>query len=297
MRQISKVVFLTLVCFLLSARLAAQDSPRVRTDMLVSTDWLAEHLNDPNVIIIHFARYKGDYDRGHIPGARFLRTNQLISDNQETTFELPPVVDLQKALESIGIGDKGRIIVYGTQAPPTTTRAYFTLDYLGLGDRVALLDGGIEKWKAEKRTLSTESSKVTPAKLTVHPRPEVVAKYDEVRKITDSSEPSALLLDARPMSRYKDGHLAGAVDLFWVDTLTSRDIPSWKSPEELRKIFEAAGFKPGSKIISYCEVGQQATHTYFTAKYLGYGVAMYDGSYDEWTSAKDAPVVKGDAKR
>lgn len=297
MRQISNAVYLTLVCFLLSASLVAQDSPKVRTDMLVSTDWLAEHLNDPNVIVIHFARYEGDYNRGHIPGARFLRTNQLISDNQETTFELPPVASLQKALESIGINDKSRIVIYGTQAPPTTTRAYFTLDYLGLGDRVALLDGGIEKWKAEKRALSTDAATFTPTKLTLHPRPEVVAKYDEVRRITDSSEPTALILDARPMTRYKDGHLAGATDLFWGETLTSREIPSWKSPEELRKMFEAAGFKPGSKIITYCEVGQQATHAYFTARYLGYDVAMYDGSYDEWTSAKDAPVVKGDAKR
>jgi thiosulfate/3-mercaptopyruvate sulfurtransferase len=297
MRRTSITICLTVILLVLGVSMSAQSSPKLRTDMLVSTDWLAEHLNDPNVIVIHFARYEADYSRGHIPGARFLRTNQLISDNQETTFELPPVASLQKALESVGINDKARIVIYGTQAPPTTTRAYFTFDYLGLGDRVALLDGGIEKWKSEKRTLSTEPAKVTPTKLTVHPRAEVVAKYDEVRKITDSSEPTALILDARPMTRYKDGHLAGATDLFWVDTLTSREIPSWKSPEELRKMFETAGFKPGSKIITYCEVGQQATHAYFTARYLGYDVAMYDGSYDEWTSAKDAPVVKGDAKR
>jgi thiosulfate/3-mercaptopyruvate sulfurtransferase len=297
MPRISKTTCLIAICLLLGAFPVAQTAPKPRTDMLVSTDWLAEHLSDPNVIVIHFARYEGDYNRGHIPGARFLRTNQFISDNQETTFELPPVASLQKALESIGINDKARIVLYGTQAPPTTTRAYFTFDYLGLGDRVALLDGGIEKWKAEKRALSTETPKFTPTKLTLHPRPEVVAKYDEVRKITESSEPTALILDARPMTRYKDGHLAGATDLFWGETLTSREIPSWKSPEELRKMFEAAGFKPGSKIITYCEVGQQATHAYFTARYLGYDVAMYDGSYDEWTSAKDAPVVKGDAKR
>jgi thiosulfate/3-mercaptopyruvate sulfurtransferase len=249
------------------------------------------------VIVIHFARYRGDYERGHIPGARFLRTNQLISDNQELSFELPPVAELKKALEEAGIGDKGRIVIYGTQAPPTTTRAYFTFDYLGLGDRVSLLDGGIEKWKAEKRPISTETPKITAAKLTVRPRPEVVAKYDEVRKIADSQEPPVLLLDARPMSRYKDGHLAGATDLFWAETLSSRDVPSWKSPEELRKMFEASGFKPGNKIITYCEVGQQASHAYFTARYLGYDVALYDGSFDEWTNSKNAPVVKGDAKR
>ncbi len=297
MRRSFRTICVTAVCLLFVVLAVAQNSPEVRTSMLVSTDWLAEHLNDPNVIVIHFARYEGDYNRGHIPGARFLRTNQLISDNQETTFELPSVASLKKALESIGINDKARIVIYGTQAPPATTRAYFTFDYLGLGDRVALLDGGIEKWKAEKRPLSTETPKITPAKLTVHPRPEIVAKYDEVRKDADSTEPAALLLDARPMSRYKEGHLAGATDLLWGETLASRDVPSWKSPEELRKMFEAAGFKPGSKIITYCEVGQQASHAYFTARYLGYNVALYDGSFDEWTNSKDAPVVKGDAKR
>lgn len=285
------------LCLLLATFAAAQDTPKLRTDMLVSTDWLAEHVKDPNVIVLQFSRYRAEFDRGHIPGARFLGSNELIDNNKETTFELPPVAELKKTLEKVGVTDKSRIILYGTQSPATTTRAYFTLDYLGLGDRTAILDGGIEKWKAEKRAISTDAPKITPSKLTVHLNPQVVAKYDEVRKDADSSSPAALLLDARPMSRYKDGHLAGATDLFWVDTLTSRDVPQWKSPDELRKMFETAGFKPGSKIITYCEVGQQASHAYFTARYLGYDVALYDGSFDEWTSSKDAPVIKGDAKR
>jgi len=286
-----------LFALLLASTAFAQDAPKLRTDMLVSTDWLAEHINDPNLIVLQFARYFGEYSRGHIPGARFLATNKFISDNQELTFELPPVADLQKTLEALGVTDKSRIILYGTQSPATTTRAYFTLDYLGLGDRAAILDGGIEKWKAEKRAISTETPKITPSKLTVHPRPEVVAKYEDVRKLTDSADPTTLLLDARPMQRYTSGHLAGATDLFWVDTLSSREVPTWKSPDELRRMFEAAGFKPGTKIITYCEVGQQASHAYFTARYLGYDVALYDGSFDEWTSSKDAPVTKGEAKR
>jgi thiosulfate/3-mercaptopyruvate sulfurtransferase len=213
------------------------------------------------------------------------------------SFELPPVADLKRTLEAAGVGNKGRIIVYGTQAPPSVTRVYFTLDYLGLGDRVALLDGGIEKWKADKRELSTQSRKITPARLDVHSRPELVAKYDEVRKIADAPDGNVKLVDARPMSRYKDGHLAGAVDEFWGETIVSRDMPVWKPAEEIRKMYEQAGVKPGSKVITYCEVGQQASHAYFTAKYLGYDVALYDGSYDEWTSNKNAPVVKGEARR
>ena len=294
MRLITRLVFALFIATTISV---AQDAPKVRTDMLVSTDWLAQHLNDPNVIVIHLGRYRGEYDRGHIPGARFLRTNQIASDNQELTYELPPVAELQKALEAIGVNDKARIVIYGTGWPPMTTRVYFTLDYIGLAGHAALLDGGIEKWKAEKRALSTETPKITPTKLTVHPNPALVAKYDQVRQLTDSTQPAALLLDSRPMSRYKSGHLAGAVDLYWQDTVTGGDMLQWKSPEELRKIFEAAGFTPGSKIITYCEVGQQASHAYFTARYLGYDVALYDGSYDEWTNSKNAPVITGDNKR
>jgi thiosulfate/3-mercaptopyruvate sulfurtransferase len=131
----------------------------------------------------------------------------------------------------------------------------------------------------------------------VHPRPELVAKYEDVRKIADAPDSNVKLVDARPMSRYKDGHLAGAVDEFWGETIVSREMPLWKPAEEIRKMYEQAGVKPGNKVITYCEVGQQASHAYFTAKYLGYDVALYDGSYDEWTSNKNAPVVKGDARR
>jgi thiosulfate/3-mercaptopyruvate sulfurtransferase len=298
-RRSNRITLAVLIFLILSMSTFAQErpGPGIRSNMLVSTDWLAQHVNDPGVIILHVGRYRGEYDREHIPGARFIPSYELVSDRQELSFELPPVADLKRTLEAVGVGNTGRIIVYGMQAPPSTTRVYFTLDYLGLGDRVALLDGGIEKWKTEKRDLSTVSPKITTAKLDVHPRPELVAKYEDVRKIADSPDGNVKLVDARPMSRYKDGHLAGAVDEFWMETIVSREMPTWKPAEEIRKMYEQAGVEPGSKVITYCEVGQQASHAYFTAKYLGYDVALYDGSYDEWTSSKNAPVVKGDARR
>ncbi len=272
-------------------------SPKVHSEMLVSSEWLAQHTNDPEVIVLHIGRYRAEYDRAHIPGARFVASYDFVSDMQEIPNELPSVQQVKNALEQVGVGDKGRIILYAPGQPTTATRVYFTLDYLGLGDRVALLDGGMEKWKSEKRVVSTETAKFAHGKLTVHPRPEVVAKYDQVRKIADSPESTTTLVDARPASRYKDGHLPGAAPVFWVDNITARDMPVWKSADELRAKFTAAGVKPGDKVITYCETGMQASHDYFTAKYLGYDVALYDGSFDEWTSAKDAPVVKGEARR
>jgi thiosulfate/3-mercaptopyruvate sulfurtransferase len=277
--------------------IAQEKAPTVRSSMVVSTEWVAQHGNDPDVIILHVGRYRGDYDRGHIPKARFVPSYEMSSDRQEVSFELPSVADLKRTLEAAGVGDKGRIVVYAIGYPPLTTRIYFTLDYLGLGDRAAIIDGGIEKWKSERRELSTTSPKIVPAKLTVHPRPEIVAHYSDVRRVSDSNDPKTMIVDARPPNRYKDGHIPGAVDAYWLDILVSRELPALKSPEDIRKFYENAGVKPGMKLITYCEVGQQATHDYFTSKYLGYDVAMYDGSWDEWTSAKDGPVVKGDARR
>ena len=200
-------------------------------------------------------------------------------------------------LQEAGVGDKGRIVLYAPGQPTAATRAYFTLDFLGLGDRVALLDGGLEKWKSEKRALSTETPKFAAGKLSVHPRPEIVAHYEQVRRATEGKDSATIVVDTRPMQRYKDGHLPGAVPLFWVDTVASREMPTWKSAEEIRAEYAAAGIKPGSKLVTYCEVGYQASHGYFTAKYLGYDVSMYDGSFDEWSTSKDAPVVKGEARR
>lgn len=299
-RPLSLLVALAISVFAVAQTSAVpetKDAPRVRSEMLVSGEWLAQHTGDPAIVILHVGRYQDEYDRAHVPGARFVPSYHLISDNQDVPNELPTVAQLKSVFEQAGLGDKQRIIVYAPGQPTLATRVYFTLDYLGLGDRTALLDGGLEKWKAEKRTLSSDTPKFARGKLTVHPRPELVAKYAQIRKFTDSPDSSATILDARPAERYKDGHLPGAVPLFWVNNITSREMPNWKSAGELRAKFAAAGIKPGTKVITYCESGMQATHDYFTAKYLGYDVALYDGSYDEWTSAKDAPVVKGEARR
>src|SRR4051794_12912349 len=154
-RNVLAVLFALVVSMFTLAQ--ASPGPKIHTEMLVSTDWLAQHVNDPGIIILQVGRYRPEYEREHIPGARFIPSYELVSDRQELSFELPPVADLKRTLEAAGVGNKGRIIIYGMQAPPSTTRVYFTLDYLGLGDRVALLDGGIEKWKSEKRELSNKA--------------------------------------------------------------------------------------------------------------------------------------------
>jgi thiosulfate/3-mercaptopyruvate sulfurtransferase len=274
------------------------NSDGVRSEMLVSTKWLADHLKDPNVVLLHLADNLSDYKRGHIPGARYLSMKKITTDNGPISVELPSVDQLQNTFSELGVGDNTRVVIYATNWFPDAARAYFTLDYLGHGDKAALLDGGIEQWLAEDRPVSGETPTFSPATFTPHVHENFRALLDQVKIDVDAKpgEEPEQLIDARPARRYSAGHLGGAGNVYWQDTLVSEENPVFQSPEKLRAIYASRGIVPGKKIITYCEVGLQASHGYFLAKYLGYDAAMYDGSFQEWSS-KDMPLVKGEAKR
>src|SRR6266481_6232434 len=118
----------------------------VRSEMLVSTKWLADHLKDPNVVVLHVADNVLDYKRGHIPGARFLSQSKFTENVGDLNTELPSPEKLQALFSEFGISDKTRVVIYATNWMPNAARAWFTLDYVGHGDRAALLDGGVEQW-------------------------------------------------------------------------------------------------------------------------------------------------------
>jgi thiosulfate/3-mercaptopyruvate sulfurtransferase len=271
------------------------DAPKVRSELVVSAEWLAQHLNDPKVVVLHVADQRSEYDGGHIPGARFVSTGDIAEGN---VVELPPAERLKEAFEKAGVSDDTRIIIYTTSWYPVAGRAYYTLDYMGHGGHAALLDGGIEEWIAEKRPVSTQAVNPARGKLTLRLHPEVRALLDEVKKISAQGPKSALLVDSRPERRYIDGHIAGAVPLYWEDTVVNAENnPVFLPPEKLRAIFASRGIQPGQKLVTYCEVGLQASHMYFVARYLGYDAAMFDGSIHEWLHMNALPLVKGRSLR
>ncbi|MBO0724821.1 MAG: sulfurtransferase [Blastocatellia bacterium] len=278
--------------------------------MLVSTDWIAKHINDREVFVIHVAADRKHYDDGHLPGARFLSSKEILTTRNGVANELPAVADLQKTFEQLGVGDTGRIVIYGENSGLLAARAYFTLDYLGHGDRAALLDGGIEKWKAEKRTVETQPVKTEPANFTPRPRPQIIAGLEAMRglssmvaKAPKPEDASVAIIDARPEEQYignqtpRSGHIPGAASVYWMNQLVSKENPVMKPLSELIKLYEAAGLKAGQKVVTYCNTGMQASHAYFTLKYLGYDVTMYDGSFSEWSKAEGAPVATGKDRR
>ena len=140
---------------------------------------------------------------------------------------------------------------------------------------------------------------VTRGHLTVHEHPEIIVKMNQIKNIVagQNGTSHAVLIDSRPDKRYRDGHLAGAAPMYWQKMQVSEDHPVLRPPEELRAMFREAGATPGKQVISYCEVGQQASYTYFVARYLGLDAAMYDGSMHEWSMMQEQPVVKGSTAR
>ncbi len=281
-------------------------APAVRSDMLVSTDWLAQHLNDPNIVVLHVSRDRKAYDAGHIPGARFLALTDIAITRDGILNELPPASDLKNVFERAGVSDDSRVILYSDANVLPATRAYYTLDYLGHGDRAALLDGGLGKWRGESRKLATDTPEVRAGHFTPRPKPEVLVGIDSVKDLSwaaaNALPGSAVLVDARPAGDFqgktaaqeitRPGHIPGAVNLFWMEGQSGKDNSALLPEAELRKLYEQVGVTPDRPAVTYCNTGMQASQSYFTLKYLGYDVHMYDGSYSEWSGAKGTEVQK-----
>ena len=281
--------------------------PHVRTNMLVSTEWLAAHLSDPKVVVVHVGMDRQGYDAAHIPGARFLAWTD-VAVTRDTPNEIPPVADLLITVRRLGLDADRRIVLYADGGGLPSARAYVALDYIGLGDSTALLDGHWLKWTAEGRPVTKDVPQVEPSSYVPKLNPDVIVTQrsmeDYVHAKDNIGGTPVDIIDARPPKQYagdeagegiaRPGHIPGAASVFWLQNLVSAKEPVFKSPAELRAIYRDAGVRPTDTVVTYCRTGGQASHAYFTLKYLGYDVHLYDGSYIEWQAGKDAPVTKGD---
>ena len=294
---------------LASLVLVASSSLASATDMLVTPDWLVEHRGEKNLVLLHVG-VPADFEKEHIPGAIPVNPQDLSIPRAEGALilRLLPPDQLRTKLESFGIGDDSRVVVYfGKDWVSPTTRVYFSLDAAGLGDKTSILDGGMRAWKAAGGAVvastadSTSAIQRKPGKITAKPHPEFVADLDFVKAnlgttgvaIVDSSN-TKFFDGADPGAMPRAGHIPGARSLPF-NTLVTED-NRMKSPAETAKLFEAAGIKPGDTVVSYCHIGQKATVMYFAAKRLGYKARLYDGSWDKWSRKSELPVEKGPAK-
>jgi thiosulfate/3-mercaptopyruvate sulfurtransferase len=283
---------------------AVNPSTAGREPMLVTVDWLAGHLNDPSLVLLQIGERK-DFDKGHIPGAQFLEYESISTPHNHTEglmLELPPLEQLVSVFERLGVSNRSHIILYfGTDWVSPTTRVYWTLDYLGLGDRTSILNGGLVAWQATHHSVSNEVKQPVKGSITTAPRKEIVADAGWVS--SHLHRPGVTIIDARTHEFYngsqsdgnpRSGHIPGASNLSYLDAI-DQDNNKFKSPDVLQELFRAAGLKPGNLMVSYCHIGQRATVLYFTAKMLGYDAKMYDGSWEDWSHRKDLPIVTGES--
>lgn len=260
-------------------------------------------LDQPGILVFHIGD-KADYDKEHLPGARHLDLRTLYPPPAEgqLTLQLPAPAELESRLEALGIGDKSAVLVYmGKDLVTQTTRFVFTLDHAGLGGQTVIMDGGLPAWKAAGLPVTSEvPPPAAPGTLSLKPRTGTVADLAAVKAAAGA--PGHVVVDARATEFYtgqndskgripRPGHIAGAVSLPF--SSFSREDGTFKSAREVETILKDAGITPGTKVITYCHIGQQATVPWLMARILGYDVQLFDGSYEEWARTDDAPVKTG----
>lgn len=262
---------------------------------IVSAEWLSQHLNDPDLVIVHLAGNRREYNTGHIPGARMWWGGSMMPSNPDLTSEVPSVAQLDSIVESLGISDNSKVVLYSAQLGPTAGRGYMTFEYLGFGHRVAVLDGGFNTWKERGLAVSTEVPSVKRGKFTPKVNTSIVVTGDFVNANLD--KPGIKILDARGANFYngegggqpRPGHIPSAGSVPFTTVVDEKGM--LKSREAIAQLLADAGVKPGDRVVTYCHIGQQGSLLYFAARYAGYQASLYDGSFEDWSGRPELPLV------
>jgi len=282
-----------------------------RPEALVSTDWLAAHLGNPRIRIVDCSfklpgvtpTAREDYLRGHIPGAVFFDIDEIAEPGTSLPHMIPSPELFARKMEALGIGDDDRVIVYDSAGLSSAGRAWWMLRLFGHDD-VALLDGGLPKWKVEERPLETSPPSVSARRFTPRFDPSLVR--DKRALLDNLSTRREQVVDARDAARFngtaeeprpglRRGHIPGSRNLPY-DQVTDPGTHQLRSGEELTRLFRGAGVDLDRPIVASCGSGVTACALAFALHLIGYtGAAVYDGSWSEWGLPGDAPVDTGPA--
>ncbi len=275
-------------------------------ESLVTINWLADHLSDPDLLVFDCSRFvdmtigqeksgRPAYDLEHIVGAAFLELQDDLSDLEaELSYTPLPVGELAAAFSRLGIGDETHVVLYDNSGSMWAAWAWWLLRSVGF-DRAALLPAGVAEWRQAGHPVTDQATEYPPATLTPAPRPGALADMDEVLAAT--REPTVRIIDVLPPESYqglfamydRPGHIASAVNEPM--GAISSDGFSLKSTEEIEA---GLGGSPDQRAITYCGGGIAAAASAFAMVRAGYtDVAIYPGSLEEWTKDPALPMVVG----
>jgi thiosulfate/3-mercaptopyruvate sulfurtransferase len=273
--------------------------------VLVTTDWLEEHLNDQDVVVAEVDENPDLYEEGHIAGAVKLHWRDDLQDPVER--DLVDKATFERLMSERGISNDTTLVLYGDKNNWFAAYAYWYLKIYGHQD-VRILDGGRQKWADESREFTTDSPQPRQSDYQAGERDESIRTYrDTVRK--EIGAQSKALVDVRSPQEYagdliappgyeqegaqRAGHIPTAASIPWATAV--RDDGTFRSADELRELYESKGVTPEKQVTAYCRIGERSAHTWFVLReLLGYeNVKNYDGSWTEWGNLVDVPIEKG----
>jgi thiosulfate/3-mercaptopyruvate sulfurtransferase len=273
--------------------------------VLVTTEWLAEHLNDEGVVVAEVDENPDVYDEGHIPGSINLHWRDDLQDPVERDLVEREV--FEQLLGERGISNETTLVLYGDKNNWFAAFAYWYLKIYGHED-VRILDGGRQKWIDEGRELTTDVPSPQSARYRAKERDESIRAFrDAVREGIGAG--GKALVDVRSPQEYageliappgyeqegaqRGGHIPTAQSIPWAQAV--RDDGTFKSADELRELYQDKGVSPDKEVTAYCRIGERSAHTWFVLReLLGYEtVKNYDGSWTEWGNAVRVPIAKG----
>jgi thiosulfate/3-mercaptopyruvate sulfurtransferase len=271
-------------------------------NFLVSTNWLEKNLNNPKIKIIEVSIDTGVYERGHIQGAVNLKWHTDLVDPVKR--DIVSKENFEKLLRQAGINNDSTIVIYGDNNNWFAAWGAWVFDIYGVKD-VKLLDGGRKKWEAEKRPLTPLATQIAAGNIKVFDaNNDLRAKLIDVVAVANKKSDTALV-DIRSSDEFtgkviapagvqelaiRAGHIPGAVNVPWGQAVAEDG--TFKSVEELKKIYGAVGIDGKKPIITYCRIGERSSHTWFAlSKILGYNVKNYDGSWTEYGNSVGNPII------